>query len=64
MADPHQSLSALRQQRARVDLVLVPQFDPAELERLGDVDDGVGRLAGGEERSDASTPSLDAKGGR
>ncbi len=53
---------AARDQWARVDLVLVPQFQPAGFQRFGDASTGaLGGLVGGQEPGDAGAQALGAE---
>src|SRR5665647_1008692 len=55
MAHPDERLGAADVERARVELRLIPEFEPARAYRLGHIDRRTQRLFDGEERGDAVT---------
>ena len=61
MPHPDQRLRSARHQRAGVDLLLVPQFEPAGLQGLGDIDGGAWRRLGRQQLRDAGAQARRAE---
>jgi hypothetical protein len=61
MPHPDQRLRAARHQRAGVDLLLVPQFEPAGLQGLGDIDGRAWRRLGRQQLRDAGAQARRAE---
>ena len=61
MPHPHQRLRSAGHQRAGVDLLLIPQFEPAGLQCLGDIDGGAWRRLGRQQLRDAGAQARRAE---
>jgi hypothetical protein len=61
MPHPDQCFRPAGDQRADVDLLLIPQFEPAGLQGLGDIDGGTWRRLGRQQRRDAGAQARRAE---
>ena len=61
MPHPDQRFRTARRQRAGVDLLLIPQFEPAGLQGLGDIDGGAWRRLGRQQLGDAGAQARRAE---